>query len=78
MKVHQDILKHVYEKGKGAYGTDRARFGEVLHNRTIITAMLNTESIRTAMRSVSTRTPSQSKMTSEIGARTLAGCGKNV
>ena len=24
-KVHQDIFKHVYDKGKGAYGQDRAR-----------------------------------------------------
>ena len=31
-----------------------------------------TTSIRTAMRSVSTSTPSQSKITSEIGALTLA------
>jgi branched-chain amino acid transport system substrate-binding protein len=48
-KVHQDVFKHVYDKGKGAY-KDRAQVGEVLHNRTLITAMLNTEAIRTAMR----------------------------
>jgi branched-chain amino acid transport system substrate-binding protein len=48
-KLHQDILKHVYDKGKGAYGTDRAKVGEVLYNRTLINAMLNVEAIRTAM-----------------------------
>ncbi len=48
-KVHQDILKHVYDKGKGAWGTDRAKVGEVLYNRTIINAMVNVEAIRTAM-----------------------------
>jgi branched-chain amino acid transport system substrate-binding protein len=47
-KVHQDILKHVYDKGKGAY-KDRAQMGEVLYNRMIINAMFNTEAIRTAM-----------------------------
>jgi len=49
-KLHQDILKHVYDKGKGAYGTDRAKVGEVLYNRTLINAMLNVEAIRTAMK----------------------------
>jgi branched-chain amino acid transport system substrate-binding protein len=48
-KVHQDIFKHVYDKGKGAYGADRAKVGEVLYNRTLINAMLNVEAIRTAM-----------------------------
>jgi branched-chain amino acid transport system substrate-binding protein len=48
-KLHQDILKHVYDKGKGAYGNDRAKVGEVLYNRTLINAMLNVEAIRTAM-----------------------------
>ncbi len=47
-KVHQDIFKHVYDKGKGAYGTDRSKVGEVLYNRTLINAMLNVEAIRTA------------------------------
>jgi branched-chain amino acid transport system substrate-binding protein len=61
-KVHQDILKHVYDKGKGAYGTDRARFGEVLHNRTIITAMLNTEAIRTAIKKYGKKPPTQEQV----------------
>jgi branched-chain amino acid transport system substrate-binding protein len=48
-KVHQDILKFVYDKGKGAYGTDRGKVGEVLYNRTLINAMLDLEAMRTAM-----------------------------
>ena len=48
-KLHQDIFKHVYDKGKGAYGGDRTKVGEVLYNRTLINAMLNTEGVRTAM-----------------------------
>ena len=47
--VHQEVFKHVYDKGKGAFGTDRARVGEVYYNRTLINAMFNTEAIRTAM-----------------------------
>jgi branched-chain amino acid transport system substrate-binding protein len=46
-KVHQDLFKHVYDKGKGA--AKREGVGEVLYNRTIINAMLNVEAIRTAM-----------------------------
>jgi branched-chain amino acid transport system substrate-binding protein len=46
-KIHQDIIKFVYEKGKGAAA--RPDVGEVLYNRTIINAMLNVEAIRTAM-----------------------------
>jgi len=49
-RIHADILKHVYDKGKGAYGGDRGKVGEVLYNRTLINAMLNTEGVRTAMR----------------------------
>jgi branched-chain amino acid transport system substrate-binding protein len=47
-KVHQDLLKHVYDKGKGAY-SDRTKIGEVLYNRMVVNAMLNVEAIRTAM-----------------------------
>jgi branched-chain amino acid transport system substrate-binding protein len=46
-KVHQDINKYLYDKGKGAGRRDQ--IGEVLYNRTLINAMLNTEAIRTAM-----------------------------
>jgi len=46
-KVHQDIVKHVYDKGKGA--AKREDVGEVLYNRSIINAMLDTEAMRLAM-----------------------------
>ncbi len=46
-KVHQDLIKHVYDKGKGA--TKKESLGEVYHNRGMINAMLNVEAIRTAM-----------------------------
>jgi len=46
-KVHQDIFKHLYDKGNGAGRRDG--IGEVLYNRTIINAMLDTEAIRLAM-----------------------------
>ena len=45
--VHQDINKFLYDKGKGAGRRDG--IGEVLYNRGIVTGMLNTEAIRTAM-----------------------------
>ncbi|MBM3219291.1 MAG: ABC transporter substrate-binding protein [Candidatus Rokubacteria bacterium] len=46
-KVHQDVIKHVYDKGKGA--AKKEALGEVYHNRGMINAMLNAEAIRTAM-----------------------------
>jgi branched-chain amino acid transport system substrate-binding protein len=46
-KVHQDIFKFVYDKGKGA--AKKEAVGEVLYNRTLINAMLDVEAIRTAM-----------------------------
>jgi branched-chain amino acid transport system substrate-binding protein len=46
-KVHQDVIKHVYDKGKGA--AKKESLGEVYHNRGMINAMLNAEAIRTAM-----------------------------
>jgi branched-chain amino acid transport system substrate-binding protein len=46
-KVHQDVIKHVYDKGKGS--TKKESLGEVYHNRGMINAMLNSEAIRTAM-----------------------------
>jgi len=46
-KVHQDILKYVYERGKGA--ARKEQIGEVYYNRGLINAMLNVEAIRTAM-----------------------------
>jgi len=46
-KVHQDINKFLYDKGKGAGRRDG--IGEVLYNRMVVNAMLNVEAIRTAM-----------------------------
>jgi branched-chain amino acid transport system substrate-binding protein len=46
-KVHQDILRYVYDKGKGA--ATKEAMGEVLYNRMAINAMLNIEAVRTAM-----------------------------
>ena len=46
-KVHQDVFKLLYDKGKGA--TKRELVGEVYYNRGTINAMLNIESVRTAM-----------------------------
>ncbi|MGH7321993.1 MAG: ABC transporter substrate-binding protein [Candidatus Rokuibacteriota bacterium] len=60
-KVHQDIFKHVYDKGKGIY-QDRAKVGEVLYNRTVITAMLNTEAIRTAIRKYGAKPPTKEQI----------------
>jgi branched-chain amino acid transport system substrate-binding protein len=45
-KVHQDIFKVVYDKGKGA-GKKEA-VGEALYNRGIVNAMYTAEAIRTA------------------------------
>ncbi|MGH7309155.1 MAG: ABC transporter substrate-binding protein [Candidatus Rokuibacteriota bacterium] len=57
-KVHQDLYKYVYDKGKGAYGSDWAvRTGEVLYNRMLINAMFNTEAIRTAMGKYGNKAP---------------------
>jgi branched-chain amino acid transport system substrate-binding protein len=46
-KVHEEIGKHLYAKGKGAH--KKEALGEVYHNRGLVNAMLNTEAIRTAM-----------------------------
>jgi branched-chain amino acid transport system substrate-binding protein len=47
-KVHQDIVKHVYDKGKGA-GKKEA-IGEALYNRGLVNAMYAAEAIRTGMK----------------------------
>ena len=46
-KVHQEIFKNVYDKGKGA--AKREAVGEVLYNRGVVNAMFTVEAIRTAM-----------------------------
>ncbi len=46
-KVHQELVKNVYDKGKGA--GKKEDMGAPLYNRGIVNAMLAAESIRTAM-----------------------------
>ena len=46
-KVHQDIVKFVYDKGKG--GGKKEGMGAPLYNRGVVNAMLSAEAIRTAM-----------------------------
>ena len=46
-KVHQEIFKNVYDKGKGA--GKREDVGQVLYNRGIVNAMFTVEAMRTAM-----------------------------
>ena len=46
-KVHQEIWKYVYDKGKGA--GKREAVGEVLYNRGLVSATFEVEAIRTAM-----------------------------
>jgi branched-chain amino acid transport system substrate-binding protein len=55
-KIHQEIFKHVYDKGKGA--GEKARVGEVLYNRGIVNAMFSAEAIRTAMAKFGNKPPS--------------------
>ena len=45
--VMQDILKHVYEKGKGEL-EDKSRIGSIYHTRGIVAGIITTEAIRTA------------------------------
>jgi branched-chain amino acid transport system substrate-binding protein len=45
-KVHEDLKKHLYDKGQGAAKWEET--GEVLYVRGLINAMLGTEAIRTA------------------------------
>jgi branched-chain amino acid transport system substrate-binding protein len=44
--VHRDILKYVYDKGKGA--GDKDKVGEVLYNRGLVNAMFSIEALRIA------------------------------
>jgi branched-chain amino acid transport system substrate-binding protein len=54
-KVHQDINKFLYDKGKGAGRRDG--IGEVLYNRMIVNAMMSVEAIRTAMGKYGNKVP---------------------
>jgi branched-chain amino acid transport system substrate-binding protein len=46
-KVHADLMKFVYDKGKGS--AKKEEVGSPLHNRGIVNAMFAVEAIRTAM-----------------------------
>jgi len=46
-RVHADVVKHVYDKGKGA--GKKEEMGTPLYNRGIVNAMFSAEAIRTAM-----------------------------
>jgi branched-chain amino acid transport system substrate-binding protein len=47
-KIHEDMKKFVYDKGKGAGTWDKV--GEVLYNRTLVNAMITTEAVRWAVK----------------------------
>ncbi|MCX8101327.1 MAG: ABC transporter substrate-binding protein [Geminicoccaceae bacterium] len=51
--VHKDILKYVYDAGKGA--GKREEVGEVLYNRGMIDAMLKLEAVRIAQKLFNTK-----------------------
>lgn len=59
-RAHDDIKKHVYDKGNG--GGDRDRIGEVLYNRGLVAAMWTSEAIRTAMRMHNTKEPTSEQV----------------
>jgi branched-chain amino acid transport system substrate-binding protein len=46
-RVHADIVKHAYDKGKGA--GKKEDMGQPLYNRGVVNAMFSAEAIRTAM-----------------------------
>jgi len=58
--VHKDIMKHLYDKGKGAGEADRV--GEVLYNRGLVAAMWTSEAIRTAMKIHGTNEPTAAQV----------------
>lgn len=47
LAVHKDIVKHLYEKGKGT-AKSKDEIGSVLYNRGMISAMLSVEAIKQA------------------------------
>ena len=54
-KVHQDLFRVVYDKGKGA--GKKEQVGEVLYNRGVVNAMFTVEAIRTAMAKFGNKPP---------------------
>jgi len=54
-KVHADIVKYVYDKGKGA--GKKEEMGSPLYNRGVVNAMFSAEAIRTAMKGAKGQAP---------------------
>jgi len=54
-KVHQEIVKHVYDKGKGA--AKKESMGEPLYNRGVVNAAFVVEALRTAMAKYGNKVP---------------------
>jgi branched-chain amino acid transport system substrate-binding protein len=54
-KVHQEIVKHVYDKGKGA--AKKESMGEPLYNRGVVNAAFVVEALRTAMAKYGNKPP---------------------
>jgi len=54
-KVHSEVVKHVYDKGKGA--GKKEEMGSPLYNRGIVNAMFSAEAIRTAMKGAKGQVP---------------------
>jgi branched-chain amino acid transport system substrate-binding protein len=59
-KVHADIVKHVYDKGKGA--GKKEEMGSPLYNRGVVNAMFAAEAIRTAMKGGKGQVPTPEQM----------------
>jgi branched-chain amino acid transport system substrate-binding protein len=59
-KVHGDIVKHVYDKGKGA--GKKEEMGSPLYNRGVVNAMFSAEAIRTAMKGAKGQAPTSEQM----------------
>src|SRR5207244_4652368 len=54
-KVNSEIVKHVYDKGKGA--GKKEEMGSPLYNRGVVNAMFSAEAIRTAMKGAEGQAP---------------------
>ena len=59
-KVHADIIKHVYDKGKGA--GKKEEMGAPLYNRGVVNAAFAAEAIRTAMTKSGKQVPTAEQM----------------
>lgn len=55
--LHNEIRKHVYDKGKAVDPSFRPRIGEALYNRGMLHALYEVEAIRKAMAIHKTKTP---------------------